>query len=134
MKNILKIDNFANAFKSMYGLEGDGNSYIVKDPFYVEAILFYDRETKKGVTEIHPSWTRIKCEPGDLISVTENGCYLEITDSKGFVECRPERSTSEEVPNLDKFPEDKLERIGKNVLKCKPMSLEERKNISVFRV
>ena len=134
MGNILKIDNFSNEFKSKYGLESNGNCYIVKDPFYVEVITFYKKEYSDEIPKLIPSWTRIKAEKDDLISITNSGCYIEIKGYTGYLECRPEIISKKGSPSFDKFPEQKLEMIGKNLLKCNPMTFEERKNVSIARI
>lgn len=134
MGNILKIDKFSNVSKSLYGLEANGNCYTVKEPFYLEAIIFYDKDFSGEIPKLSPSWAKLKAEKGDIISVTNEGCYIELNDYPGYIECRPETLSDKESPKFDKFPEDNLVKIGQNLLKCKPMTFEERKNVSMIRV
>lgn len=134
MARILKLDKFSNNSKSMYGLEGDGACFIVKKPFYVEVLSFYNREAEGDIIKLTPSWTRIKLQNGDLISVTKEECYVELKDFEGFIPCRPENPASEETPSFSKFEIENLDRIGKNVMKSKPMPFDERKNVTVVRV
>ena len=134
MGNILKIDKFSNVSKSLYGLEANGNCYTVKEPFYLEAITSYEKDSSGEMKKITPSWNKIRAEKDDLISVVKDGCYIELNDYPGYIECRPESLSDKESPKFDKFPEDNLERIGQNLLKCKPMTFEERKNLLMTRL
>lgn len=135
MPNILKIDQFQKDFKSKYGLDADGSCYLVKSPFYLEIISAYDREDKKSnhISKVKPVWTRINTQDGDVISVTASGCFIQLNDYTGFIECRPENLSNEEEPKFDKFPNDMLKKIGKDIIDSKPMSFEERSKITIAR-
>lgn len=134
MGNILKIDDFTKDSKSKYGLESGGTCYLVKEPFYLEAIIFYEKDESGGVHKLNPSWVRIKTQKDDLISVTNDGCYIELKDYDGYLECRPESISSKESPKFDRFSLKNLQKTGKNLLKCNPMIFDERKNVSITRV
>lgn len=136
MTKITKIDDFVSDFGSMYGLEAKGNCYLVNSDFYLEIISSYDEDKsiEGDIKYVTPFWSRIKVSDGDLISVTKNGCYLELKDFDGFVECRPEIESKDTEPKFDKFPNEYLDSIGKNILSSKPMSFEERKKVTMSRL
>jgi hypothetical protein len=139
MNKILKINNFTEESGSRYGLDTGGTCYIVKKPFHAELNVFYNREPYGKGIKLTPSWAKIKLENGDMISVTDDECYVELKGFNGFLQCRPDglldkKDAKLEEPNFISFPIENLERIGKNILKCKPMAFDDRKNVSVVRV
>jgi hypothetical protein len=135
MTRISKINDFVSDFESKYGLDAGGSCYIVKNDFYLEIISSYedDKSIEGPLKYINPVWSKIKVTEGDLISVTKNGCFIEIKEVEGFVECRPEPTSKEMEPKLDRFPDDYLEKIGNDIISSKPMSFEERKKIIITR-
>ena len=119
MSSILKIDQFQKDFKSKYGLDADGSCYLIKSSFYLEIISSYESENKESnhISKVKPIWTRINTHDGDVISVTTSGCFIQLNDYTGFIECRPENISKEGEPKFDKFPDDMLKKIGKDIKK-----------------
>lgn len=134
MNKISKIDNFTRDFKSKYGLESEGSSYIVKNDFYVDVISSYEIEEIGNPPLVKPVWSRIKLINGDLISVTSQGVFVELKDFEGFIECRPETTSKEGEPSFDKFERAKLNKIGYDMIESKPMTFEERKKLIINRI
>lgn len=133
MPRILKIDKFTDSFKSSYGLE-TGFCYLVKSPFYLEIISSYEIVEIGEAPSVKPVWSKIKAAPEDLLSVTNSGCFIELNDYNGFIECRPERTSKEGDPSFDSFPSNSLNKIGKDMIDCKPMAMEERKKVIIVRI
>lgn len=133
MSRILKIDNFENEFKPEYGLDSDGSCYLVKSTFTAEIISSYEIEEIAKPPKIKPIWSKIKLNENDVISVTKAGCFLQLNDYDGFVECRPENLSKEGQPKFDKFPKEMLRKIGKDIINSKPMTFEERTKLIVAR-
>jgi hypothetical protein len=133
MPRILKIDNFEKDFKPEYGLDSDGSCYIVKSPFYIEIISSYEIEELGTPPKIKPVWSRIKLMQNDIISVTKSGCFAQLKDYDGFVECKPENLSGEGEPKFDRFPKEMLRKIGKDIINSKPMTFEERGKIIIAR-
>ncbi len=133
MPRILKIDNFEKEFKPEYGLDSEGSCYIVNSPFYVEIISTYETEELGTPAKVKPIWTRIKLLQNDIISSTKSGCFLQLKDYDGFIECRPERLSKEGEPSFDRFPKEMLRKIGKDIINSKPMDFEERRKLRISR-
>lgn len=133
MPRILKIDNFQKDFKTEYGLDADGSCYIVKDSFYIEIISSYEIEELGKPQKVKPVWSKIKLMQNDVISSSIGGCFVQLKDYDGFIECRPENLSKEESPKFDAFPKELLRKIGKDVINCKPMSFEERAKLIIAR-
>jgi hypothetical protein len=135
MSRILKIDNFANDFPSVYGLDADGTCYEVKEPFYLEVIIGYESKgTISGVKYFEPTWSKIKCEKGDLITASKSGCYLQAKGSEGFMECKPVSETPEGSPGLENIPSKFMNKVGKDLMNIRPLSFEERNKITSARL
>ena len=115
--------------KSIYGLFPVGYRYEVKEPFEIEILAGYN---KKDHGKMEPSWEKIKTIPGDLIGVGTNKTYLYPNETEGFVECRPVQSESSPVWNR-LGSEKNLEKIGKTPSGSKPLSMDERKKLSLSR-
>ena len=69
----------------------------------------------------------------DIISVTKSGCFTQLKDYDGFVECKPENLSKEGEPKFDRFPKEMLRKIGKDIINSKPMTFEERGKIIIAR-
>lgn len=134
MNRISKIDNFTSDFKSKYGLEAGGSSYVVKKDLYVEVISSYEIETIGEPNILKPIWSRIKLIKDDLLSVTSQGVFLELKDFEGFLECRPESSSKDGEPSFDKFDKESISKIGKDMISSNPMTFEERKKLITNRI
>ena len=135
MSRILKIDNFAKDFPSVYGLDADGTCYEVKEPFYLEVIIGYESKgTISGVKYFEPTWSKIKCEKGDLITASKSGCYLQAKGSEGFMECKPVSETPEGSPELENIPSKFMNKVGKDLMNIRPLSFEERNKITSARL
>ena len=133
MSRILKIDNFQKDFKTEYGLDSDGSCYIVKSPFYIEIISSYEIEELGKPAKVKPIWSKIKLLQNDVISSSVGGCFVQLKDYDGFIECRPENLSKEGEPKFDRFPKEMLRKIGKDVINSKPMSFEERNKLIIAR-
>ena len=132
MARILKIDNFTDAFPSFYGLEGDGTCYSVKNSFSINILISYDVKGKMGdIDYLEPTWSQYQCQEGDLITCNKNGCYIEPKSSEYFVECMPNDKTKPGEPSFDKFPQEDLKKIGKDLINSQSMGFEERKKITL---
>jgi hypothetical protein len=135
MSRILKIDNFTKDFPSVYGLDADGTCYEVKEPFYLEVIIGYESKgTISGVKYFEPTWSKIKCEKGDLITASKSGCYLQAKGSEGFMECKPVSETPEGSPGLENIPSKFMNKVGKDLMNIRPLSFEERNKITSARL
>jgi len=134
MSKILKIDNFAKSNKSKYGLESGGTCYLVKSPFYLEVISSYEIESLGKPNKLKEVWSKVKVAPEDIISVTDSGCFLQLKDITGFVECRPEIFSKKGEPDFDTFPKESLTRIGMDMIDSNPMTFEERKKLIITRI
>jgi hypothetical protein len=133
MPRILKIDNFEKDFKPEYGLDADGSCYLVISSFYLEIISSYETEELGTPPKIKPVWTRIKLLQNDMISITKAGCFVQLKDYEGFVECMPENLSKEGEPKFDTFPKEMLRKIGKDIIDAKPMTFEERGKLIIAR-
>ena len=118
-----------NEPKSTYGLFPVGYRYEVKKPFEIEILTGYN---EKDHQKMEPSWEKIKTISGDLIGVTKDKTYLYPSETDGFVECRPVQSRSSSVWNR-LGSEETLVKLGKTPSGSKPLSMEERKKISLSR-
>jgi hypothetical protein len=134
MAKISKIDNFVKDFKSKYGLESEGTSYVVTKEFYVEVISSYKIEKIGEPPIVKPQWSKIKLEKNDIISVTSSGVFAEIKGFDGFLECKPERYSKEGEPSFDRFEKSNLSKIGKDMITSKPMTFEEREKLIITRI
>jgi len=134
MASILKIDNFARDNKIRYGLVSGGSCYAIKDSFYLDILGSYEITDLQKPETVKCIWSRVKCQPGDTITVSNSGCFIEFKDFDGFVECRPTDLDKEGNPDFSKFPEEFLNRIGTNMLSSRPMSMEDRKKITIIRI
>ena len=135
MSRILKIDNFTKDFPSVYGLDADGTCYEVKEPFYLEVIIGYESKgTISRVKYFEPTWSKIKCEKGDLITASKSGCYLQAKGSEGFMECKPVSETPEGSPGLENIPSKFMNKVGKDLMNIRPLSFEERNKITSARL
>lgn len=134
MPRILKLDKFAAVSKSNYGLESGGTCYVVKEPFYLEIIESYDIDKIEDPQTLKIKWSKIKTADGDLISVTDSGCFIELVEYNGFVEYRPENLKKEGVPSFDSMPVGSLKKIGKDMINSTPMPFDERGKVIMSRI
>jgi len=134
MPRILNIDKFQKEFKTEYGLDSDGSCYIVKNPFYVEIVSSYEIEELGKPAKVKPVWTKIKLLQNDVISSSNGGCFVQLKDYDGFIECRPENLSKEGEPKFDRFSKEMLRKIGKDIINSKPMSFEKRSKLIVARI
>lgn len=134
MPRITKLDDFSKDSKSRYGLESGGSCYIVKDPFYLEIIELYKIEKIETPQTLKTQWSKIKTMEGDLISVTDSGCFIELVGYNGFVECRPEKIGKEGEPSFDSLPQGYLEKIGRDMIDSNPMTFDERGKVIMSRI
>jgi hypothetical protein len=135
MSRILKIDNFAKDFPSVYGLDADGSCYEVKESFYLEVITGYESKgTISGVKYFEPTWSKIKCDKGDLISASKSGCYLQAKGTDGFMECRPISEAPEGNPKLENIPLNFVVKTGKDLMNVNSLSFAERNKITSSRL
>jgi hypothetical protein len=135
MSRILKIDNFAKDFPSIYGLDADGSCYEVKEPLYLEVITGYESKgTISGIPYFEPMWSKIKCDKGDLISASKSGCYLQAKGTEGYMECRPLSEAPEGSPKLENIPQDFITKVGKDLMNINSLSFGERNKITSARL
>ncbi len=135
MNRILKIDNFVKDFPSIYGLDADGTCYQVNDSFFLEVLTGYDSKGKiSGVNYFEPTWSKFRCDKGDLITVSKSGCFIQPKDSEGFMECRPESLTPEGEPKLEAIPKKFITKIAKDVMDIHSLSFEDRNKIASARI
>jgi len=134
MPRILKIDSFSKEFKSNYGLDSGGTCYMVKEPFYLEIIQSYDIDKIQTPQTLKMKWGRIKTTKGDLISVTDSGCFIELVGYNGFVECRPEKIEKGGTPSFSSLPGEYLKKIGKDLINSTPMSFDDRNKVIITRI
>lgn len=134
MPRILDLDKFAAVSKSHYGLESGGTCYIVKNPFNLEIIESYDIDRVENPQTLKIKWAKIKTAQGDLISVTDSGCFIELQEYKGFVECRPENTNKGESPSFAAMPVGSLKKIGKDMINSLPMTFDERGKVIMSRI
>jgi hypothetical protein len=119
----------------VYGLVADGTCYEVKEPFYLEVISGYESKgTISGVKYFEPTWSKIKCENGDLIPASKCGCYLQTKVYEGFMECRPVQEAPEGTPKLENIPSKFMNKVGKDLMNIHPLSFEERNKITSARL
>lgn len=130
MNSIKKIQDFTSDIKSNYGLDGIGYFYEILDPFDIEILVGYDKESSKGETKI--KWGKIKTKIGDLISVGKNKTYFHPEDFEGFVECRPVKKEYSTLWN--KLADDsKIKKMGKTPTGNRPLLMSERDELSLNR-
>lgn len=134
MPRILKIDNFTKEHKSNYGLDSGGTCYMVKEPFYLEIIQSYDIDKIQVPQTLKMKWGKIKVSKGDIISVTDSGCFVELEGYNGFVECRPEKIEKSGEPSFSSLPGEYLKKLGKDMINSVPMSFEDRNKVIITRI
>ena len=126
MSRILKIDRFIKDFPSKYGLDADGSCYEIKRDMFIEAVLSYiDSESAEYGKCLEEVWSRIIGKKGSIIISSKNGTFIKPIGYDGFIECRPERDTKIGEPPMLKYQIGDLEKIGKDIISCNPMSFED---------
>jgi len=134
MERILKIDNFEKNFPTKYGLDSDGSCYEVITPFKIEILSGYtEPANKKGINYRDPIWEDFTTSDGDVILSSKNGAFIILKNSEGYIDCRPARSSNQQEPNMDTFPKDSINKIGKDLYRIRAMSFEDRKKITTTR-
>ena len=134
MQRIIKLDQFASSFPSIYGLEC-GFCYEVLDGFELEILSDYQNKgTIQGLPYLESVWSVIKSREGDIIATTKRSCFIKLVDYEGVVECRPVRLSKEGEPSFDKFDKDYLKRIGMDVIEMTPLSKQDKNKICLSRI
>ena len=130
MSRILKIDQFAKDFPSIYGLSADGTSYNIIQDITIEALLSYrESDSAEYGKCLEAVWTKIVANKGGMIMASKNGVFFKPINYEGYIECRPLSDTKIGEPQMLKFTNKDLEEIGKGLINCHPMSFEDMNKI-----
>jgi hypothetical protein len=131
MNFIRPLKDFKKTNDSNYGLEGIGYFYNVEETFELQILSGYTEEESRG-KKYKADWSKIKVMPGDVISVAKKSTYLYPKDLDGFVECKPLEREYSSIWNK-MVTDKKINKIGKTSTGSRPLTMEERSEISLRR-
>jgi hypothetical protein len=130
-----KIKEYAKASDSKYGLESDGSFYEVINEFYLEVLEGYEKTEEKysGFNLLKPIWKELKAMKKDLLLISNKSAFIKPDGSSYYIECKPKESKNKETPNLSRFSENNIKKIGKKLERTLLMNKEEIKKIILIR-
>jgi len=114
MDTIKRIDKFLDEnHKSVFGLPPK-TLFRVKKEFKVELILKYESLTTQGsYKRVSDEWEKINMIEGDFIFTSNDEAFFMVDKDNNYVRCRPDSlEGSSEEPDLRRFSEEQLEKIG----------------------